>query len=206
MKKIILSALFASLVVIAYAQKFNGGAMIGFATSQVAGDNYSGFNKVGPVVGAFVNFYPAEHSSVQMELHYVQKGSRRSADYEKEDYDSYLLRLNYIELPLLYQYHIGRLYLEAGPSLAFFMAGYEERDGEDVKADDFSAVTVQFNFGVVYTVAENWKFGIRANNSLTNLRNHTSTGHVNRLWPNNHGQFNDVIMFTLGYQFLHFGN
>ena len=186
----------------AFTQQFNGGAMIGMATSQVAGDTYSGFNKVGPTAGFFVNFQPADHSSVQFEISYIQKGSRKNADVVKEDYDSYLLRLNYIEMPLLYRYHIGWFALEIGPSLGFFMGGYEEKDGEEIKADNFSPVTFDMNFGVVFTVAENWKFGLRSNNSFTNLRTQTYTGHVPRLWT--HGQFNDVILFTVGYQFFHF--
>ena len=206
MKKITLSIFLASFVIIGFAQRFNGGATIGMATSQVAGDKYSGFNKVGPIAGVFVNFQPVDHSSVQFEIMYIQKGSRKNANAVEEDYDSYLLRLNYIEMPLLYQFHIGWFALEAGPSVGFFMSGYEETNGQDVKADDFAAVTFQLNFGVVFSVNKNWKFGIRTNNSLTNLRNQTYTGHVNRLWPNNHGQFNDVIMFSFAYQFFHFGD
>ncbi len=206
MKKLILSLFFLSFVGIGFAQKFNGGAMIGLAASQVAGDQYSGFNKVGPIGGFFVNFQPTERSSVQMELYYIQKGSRKSANAVEEDYESYLLRVNYVELPLLYQYHIGWFHIEAGPSVAFSMGGYEERDGVEIQADDFATATFQLNLGIVFTIAENWKLGIRTNNSLTNLRNQTYTGNVNRLWPNNHGQFNDVMMFTFAYQFLHFGN
>ena len=205
MKKIILFIVLASFAFIGFAQPFNGGATIGMATSQVAGDTYSGFNKVGPVVGVFVNFRPADHSALQFEIMYIQKGARKNSNAVEEDYESYLLRLNYIEIPLLYQYHIGWFAFEAGPSVGIFMSGYEEKNGQDIQADDFATATFDINFGVVFTVANNWKFGIRTNNSLTNLRNQTYTGHVNRLWPNNHGQFNDVILFTFSYQFLRFG-
>jgi hypothetical protein len=186
-----------------YGQRFNGGAMAGMASSQVAGDTYAGYNKVGPLAGFFVNYYPSTQSSVQMELYYVQKGSRKSADVVEQDYESYLLRLNYVELPVFYRYHIGWFAIEAGPSLAFFMKGYEEKNGEDVNADDFANMTFQLNLGIMFSFARNWRFHIRTNNALTNLRNQTYTGHVPRLWT--HGQFNDVIMFQLAYQFVHFG-
>ncbi|MCD4724189.1 MAG: PorT family protein [Bacteroidales bacterium] len=203
MKKSILSIFLISFFIIGYAQKFNGGAMIGMAASQVAGDRYSGFNKAGPIAGFFVNFQPAEHSSFQFELSYVQKGSKKNANYAKGDDTSYLLRLNYVEMPLLYKFHFGRFAIEAGPSLAFFMGGYEEKNGEDVKADDFAPITFQLNLGVVFNITENWMVGIRTNNSFTNLRNKTHTGHVYRL--GSHGQFNDVLMLCLVYQFFHFG-
>ena len=205
MKKLILSISLLFIVLIGFGQKFNGGAMIGLAATQVAGDSYSGFNKAGPITGVFVNLRPTERSSLQMELYYIQKGSRKNANAVEEDYESYLLRLHYIEMPLLYQYHVGWFAIEAGPSVAFNMGGYEETDGQDVGADDFATATFQIHFGVVFSIAENWKIDIRTNNSLTNLRNETHTGQVRRIFPNNYGQFNDVLQITFAYQFMHFG-
>lgn len=202
MKKLVLFALFIFSILLVSAQKFNGGALLGISTSQVAGDQYSGFNKVGPVGGFFVNLEASERSTIQMELYYIQKGSKRNADYAIEDYESYLLRLNYIELPLLYRFNFGWFALEAGPSVAFLMSGYEERNSEEIMADDFATATFQLNFGAVFTIAENWKINIRTTNSFTNLRNQTYTGHVSRFWT--HGQFNDVLQFSVAYQFLHF--
>ena len=89
--------------------------------------------------------------------------------------------------------------------MAFTMSGYEETNGQDVQADDFAFATFQTHFGVVFTIADNWKIDIRTINSFTNLRKDTHTGHVRRIFPNNYGQFNDVLQFTLAYQFLHFG-
>ena len=169
MKKAIFSLLLMLFVMFGFAQKFNGGAMLGLAATQVAGDQYSGFNKAGPIVGFFVNLEASPHSTFQMELYYIQKGSRDNANAVEEDYDSYLLRLNYIELPLLYQYHLGWFAIQAGPSVAFNMSGYEETNGEDVGANDFATATFQLHFGVVFTIADNWKIDIRTNNSLTNL-------------------------------------
>jgi hypothetical protein len=98
---------------------------------------------------------------------------------------------------------MGWFAIQAGPSLAFLMSGYEERDGEEIQADDFAASTFQLHFGVMFTFARNWKLDIRTNNTFTNLRNKTYTGHVPRFWS--HGQFNDVIQITIAYEFLHFG-
>ena len=205
MRKVLATTILIILTSFAYSQQFNGGAMIGLAASQVAGDTYSGFHKAGPVAGFFVNLDATPRSTFQMELYYVQKGSRDNANAVEGDYDSYLLRLNYVELPLLYQFKLGWFALQAGPSVAFTMSGYEEKNGEEIQADDFAFATFQINFGVVFTVAENWKIDIRTNNSLTNLRNQTYTGHVRRIFKGNYGQFNDVLQITLAYQFFHFG-
>jgi len=205
MKKLILPILFASFIVFGFAQKFNGGAMIGLAATQVAGDQLSGFNKAGPIAGFFVNLDVSERSTFQMELYYIQKGSRKNANAVEEDYESYLLRLNYIEMPLLYQFKFGWFAIEAGPAVAFSMGGYEERNGEEIQADDYATATFQIHFGVAFTIAENWKIDIRTNNSLTNLRNETHSYQVRRIFPNNYGQFNDVLQITFAYQFFHFG-
>lgn len=202
MKKLLLSILFLSFVSFGFAQKFNGGAIVGMAATQVAGDTYSGFNKVGAIGGFFVNLQPTQRSSFQMELYYVQKGSRKNADAVEGDYNSFLLRLSYVEMPLLYKYHIRWFAIEAGPSVAFFMSGLEELDGVDQKKDNFAKATVQINFGVVFTLAKNWKLGIRTNNSVTSNRNEKNTGDVRRFWS--YGQYNDGLQFTLAYQFLHF--
>lgn len=205
MRKVLATTLLIILTSFAYSQQFNGGAMVGMAASQVAGDTYSGFHKAGPVAGFFVNLDATPRSTFQMELYYVQKGSRDNANAVEGDYDSYLLRLNYVELPLLYQFKLGWFALQTGPSVAFTMSGYEEKNGEEIQADDFALATFQINFGVVFTIAENWKIDIRTNNSLTNLRNQTYSGHVRRIFKGNYGQFNDVLQITLAYQFFHFG-
>ena len=87
-----------------YSQDFNGGVLGGINATQVFGDSYSGPNKAGLYLGVFVNRYFSKRSSVQLELDYIQKGSRKNPDGSTGDYDTYLLRLNYIELPVLYKY------------------------------------------------------------------------------------------------------
>ena len=205
MKKLLLTFLFASFILYGFAQKFNGGILAGLAALQVAGDQLSGFHKAGPIGGFFVNLDASVRSTFQMELYYIQKGSKKNADYAEGDEESYLLRLNYIEMPLLYKFKFSWFAIEAGPSVAFSMGGYEEKNGVEIVTDDFATATFQIQFGVVFTVAENWMIDIRTNNSLTNLRNETHTGQVRRIFPNNYGQFNDVLQITLAYQFFHFG-
>ncbi len=96
-------------VMTAAGQQFHGGVITGLAGSQVAGDTYSGYKKAGIFVGGYVSLNVAEKSAIHMELTYFQKGSRENPT-EKNGYQSYLLRLNYIEMPVLYQYIAGKIY------------------------------------------------------------------------------------------------
>ena len=78
-------------------------------------------------MGGFVNYEVGKHSSFQMELEFFQKGSRENPD-SSNNYNQYLFRTNYIELPILYQYRFNKRFkLEAGPSLGFLVSWYEER-------------------------------------------------------------------------------
>ena len=62
------------------AQRFTGGVMIGGDVSQVDGDTYSGYTKFGYLGGAYVGLQVSPHSSFQMELEYIQKGSRNDTN------------------------------------------------------------------------------------------------------------------------------
>ena len=52
LNKILIILLFP---VLCLCQDFNAGIIGGFSTSQVSGDELSGFNKIGPKIGFFVN-------------------------------------------------------------------------------------------------------------------------------------------------------
>ena len=55
------------------AQNFGGGLIAGLSTSQVAGDNLAGFNKIGMMAGAFVTFPQvySENIKLQLEIIYI---------------------------------------------------------------------------------------------------------------------------------------
>ena len=100
------------------AQRFNGGILAGGDVSQVDGDMYDGYHKWGYLGGAYVSLQISPHSSFQMELEYIQKGSRR-VDTTTSGGTQYLLRLHYIEVPFLYQFTFKKRFcFEAGPAAA----------------------------------------------------------------------------------------
>lgn len=180
-----------------YSQDFNGGVLGGINATQVFGDNYSGPNKAGLYLGVYVNRYFSKRSSIQLELDYIQKGSRKNPDGSTGDYDTYLLRLNYIELPVLYKYDFAEKgTLETGLSLGVLVHSYEEANGStEVSGDDFSSVDFSFNLGFYYTIVKNLRINIRFSNSILPIRPHAN-GQTYR-W--NQGQYNQGIAFILHY-------
>jgi hypothetical protein len=184
------------------AQEFHGGVTTGLVGSQVAGDTYSGFGKAGLFLGGYVGWEFTEHSGIQLELTYFQKGSRENPT-EKNDYDFYLFRVGYIELPVLYQYKINRFIVEAGPSLGFTLSYFEENEVEVISNlqgyNKPAAVTFQMNVGLRYFITQKFGADIRYNFSLWGIRENPATGDVWRLWT--YGQFNDAIVLSIFYQF-----
>jgi hypothetical protein len=196
MNKIYLSFLILFLSLGALAQEFNGGILGGLSTSEISGDRLQGPNKAGIYVGAFVNRYFSPRSSVQMELDFIQKGSRKNPD--SVSYDTYLLRLNYVELPVHYKYDFHeRGTLETGLSLGVLVHSHEEANGyEWTSGPEFNTLDLSFNIGLYYMIVERLWINVRYSNSVLAVRPHNS-GQTYR-W--NKGQYNEVLSFTLHYE------
>lgn len=182
-----------------YGQKFEGGVLAGLCASQVAGDTYSGYDKAGIFAGAYVSLPLSNRMDIRLEMDYIQKGSRKNPVPETNDYDSYLMRLGYVEMPLLLQYHIGsKLMAEAGPAISFLLHSSERFNQEDVYAHQFNKQNLSIIAGISYLVTEKISAGLRTNDSLFSIRKDTFTGNVWRFWG--YGQFNDVLVITIGYK------
>lgn len=190
-------AIFVITMMTARAQSFNGGFLAGIGAAEISGDRLEGPNKPGIYAGAFVNRYFTERSSAQMELNFVQKGSRKNPD--SLDYSTYLLRLNYVELFVNYKWDFGKMFtLEVGPSLGVLIKSYEEADGFILTEPPFNATDLNGNFGLFIWLTEHWQFNVRYSNSILAVRPH-SQGQTYR-W--NRGQYNEVLSFTFHYTFL----
>ncbi len=201
MKKLILSIFLFVILQNTEAQQFKGGMMFGFVSSQVAGDGYSGFHKAGLSGGFFVSLDLNPTSSLQMELHYIQKGSRYNDTTYQEDFQQYLLRLNYVDLPLIYQYRNKDFLFEAGLSTSFLLSHYEEKEYMESTYDDWKQVCFNTVFGVRYFLNEKWIVGVRTSNSINSIRKNEVEGNVYRYNRNKYGEFNDVLQLNLYYQF-----
>ncbi len=182
-----------------FSQSFNGGILGGVAATEISGDRLEGPNKAGLYVGGFVNRYFTERSSVQMELNFIQKGSRQNPDSTSTD--SYLLRLNYVEMFLHYRWDFGKVFsLEAGPSLGFLINNppYEESNGQDITGREppFKSTDLSLNIGLFVSLTEHIRFNIRYSNSILAVRPHAS----GQTYKWNHGQYNEVLSFVFFYQ------
>jgi len=193
---LIVFCFFCSLA--SYAQLFQGGVAAGIVGSQVAGDTYSGYRKPGAYASFWVKLAIKERSSFLTELSYYQKGSRHNPDDKLQDFTFYLMRLGYIEMPFLYQYHLrNKLTLEAGPSMSFLLHSYEELDYAEISYGKFSFFNPSFMVGVNYPINDKISVHFRTNNSILSIRKDKVNGARYRLFD--HGQYNDCMQLFLSY-------
>ncbi len=175
--------------------------MAGGVASQVQGDTYSGFYKPGIYCGGFAGLDVGKFSTFQLELDFVQKGSRKNTDTENGDYTFYLLRLNYIEVPVIWQAHfLKRLTLEIGPAVDVLVGSHEEtEDGEVENTVPLRTVNLNALAGFSCDIIPSLKINLRYIMSMTTIRDGSTTGYYKRfgVW----GQYNDLLAVSLWYRF-----
>jgi len=187
---------FMSLGPVLIGQQFNGGLIGGLSMSEISGDRLTGPNKAGVYAGGFVNTYISKKSSFQMELNFIQKGSRKNPD-TLDNSNYYLLRLSYIEMFLHYKWDFSELFtLEAGPSFGVLINSYEEADGQILTEPPFNNGDLSLNVGLFFSLTQRWRFNVRYSNSILAVRPHAS----GQTYKWNQGQYNEVLSFTFHYK------
>ena len=189
MRKIVLLML-VILPFALHAQRFNGGLLAGGLVSQVDGDNSAGYNKFGYLAGGFVSLRISPRSSFQLEMEYIQKGARQNADTLTNTGTTYLTRLHYLEIPLLYQFTFAnRFQAEAGPAADVLLGSYVTVNGLE------SAVIAGFSG----FITDHLKAGLRVNYSLMSIREGWVYGARKILFET--GQYNNVLSLSLSWYF-----
>jgi hypothetical protein len=200
MKKFLPLIAFVMIALTAASQRFHGGVMAGGVASQVQGDTYGGFYKLGVYCGGFVGFDVGKFSTLQMELDFIQKGSRKNTNPDKGDEEFYLLRLNYIEVPLIWQVHfLKRITFEMGPAMDVLISSYEEtQDGEIENVVPLRPVNLNALAGLSCDIIPSLKVNLRFIMSITTIRHGSTTGYYTRFgtW----GQYNDLLALTVWYR------
>ena len=187
---------FMFLGTVLFGQQFSGGLIGGLSTAEISGDRLTGPNKAGIYAGGFVNTYISNKSSFQMELNYIQKGSRKNPD-TLDNSNFYLLRINYVELFVHYKWDFAeRFTLEAGPSYGILISSYEEADGQILTEPPFKTGDLSGNLGLFFSLTQRWRFNVRYSNSILAVRAHSK----GQTYGWNRGQYNEVLSFTLHYK------
>ena len=203
-KSLMLLLLFTS--VSASSQAFFGGLALGGVTSQVDGDNNNGFHKVGFTGGAFVGLELTDIFEAQFEIKYIQKGSRSDA----EDPYQFLIRLDYVELPLIASANLGFLTInghkvdwisfEAGASLDVLAYTNQKNNGaNEYGSNQWKRLCINGILGVKFNIVEKrLQLGARV---ITSINSAYAGNYLQALRFGQWGAFNDVLELVLYYRF-----
>jgi hypothetical protein len=182
----------------AFAQRFDGGAVVGFNATQVEGDTYKGYHKPGAVAGFYVETDIAPAIFAAMEIKYSQKGARKKVT--TKDPEKYIMRLNYIDLPVYLAFRTNdRGSILAGLTAGYLISGKEfDNYGEFIPEDQnkFNTFDLEPFVGFQFDFLDYLKADLRMGLSVLPIRG--KPVNTNYYWQNN--QFNNVITLALYYQ------
>ncbi len=193
--------LLLALPAMMFSQQFDAGIKTGISASQISGDQLGGFDKPGIYAGIFTSIELNQKSLITLEMNYVEKGSRKLARPDKGIYNSYRLMLNYIEIPVTYQYFIhDMLSLESGPSFGVLIKrdnNEEDENGVLNGTRPFNKYEFALNGGMNFWFNDNFAIGGRYSVSLLPVRKHDSGS---TYWFNR-GQHIELLRFYVTYRF-----
>ena len=197
--KLLLINLFLIFSLFSVAQKkgFNSGILIGVVPSQVDGDTYSGYHKVGIQTGLFSEFAFNEKISLFVEIKYINKGAKYVS---KNNLMYYKSSLHYVEIPFSLQYSYKNKYLfNAGLAFAYLVF-YTENFGAGnvIVAPFFKKLEFSGFLGIGYKLSDKLIFINRFGYSILPIRDYAlpSIRRFDNGWNNN------IIMLDLFYKFL----
>ncbi len=202
-KHIIIVVLLFLIIPVCHSQNFDAGLKLGLVASQVDGDTYGGYDKLGLDVGVYVNYYFTPRASLKLELEYIQKGSSHNPNFDIGDFDQYLLRVNYVQLPVLWHYQLTKSFsCETGLAFGVLMSYYEEKYQTQIQSNAFRKFALSYQAGFGYNIDQNWKANLRFDYSLIDIRAHDYFGSGTNVffqW----GQFSNAFVISIQYIIKH---
>jgi hypothetical protein len=182
---------------LSFAQRFEGGFLAGIVASQVDGDTYSGYNKLGISAGAFVFTPLSRMTDLQLEIKYISKGANKKVT--ELDPRQYTSNLNYIELPILLKLNTGKkIDWQAGIGFGYLFS-FTEKDENGPLIYDESAHFKPFELsgllGMNYAFTEHLSANIRFSYSILPVIDYGQT--TARYFRS--GAFNNLFNISIYY-------
>ena len=179
------------------SQTFDLGLVGGINTSQVSGDGLGGYNKLGLRIGGFIK-KELDHFNAQIELLYINKGSRSNA-LINNDYsyiDNYILKLNYVEIPIIIEKKIYKyIYAQSGLSIGRLIYMSELNNNYEINGISANNTEYSMHIGINSRLENNMYLNIRFSNSVFPIRAHSS----GQTYKWNRGQYNTSLSISLNY-------
>jgi hypothetical protein len=200
MRKVVFLVVLLSFGLSAIGQRFEGGILAGFNGTQVAGDAYEGYNHPGFLAGGYVQTDLAPAVFAGLELKFSQKGARSRQKSGSTDPVKYIMRLNYVDMPVFLGFRTNDVIsVVGGVSLGYLISSVEINENGKFPPEDqkpFNNFDLEPFLGFRFDISEKIKSDIRLAYSVLPIRGKPD----NDLWYWRQNQFNNVISFALYYR------
>jgi hypothetical protein len=171
LKPLFCAACLLSFASISFAQRFNGGILLGMNASQVDGDTYAGYNKFGLMGGAFVYTPLSKKFDMQLEIKYMGKGANKKTTEQSPS--KYRSNLNYIEIPVLLRLNTKiKIGWEGGLGFGYLFAYSEEDEYGKLPSDQsssFKPFELSSLIGATYQISQKFQINLRYSYSILSI-------------------------------------
>lgn len=150
--------------------EFNGLIRGGVASSQIYGDNFGGYNKLGFTGGIGTYTKISKRFTFQLEINYATRGSRERST--KANPIPFPLRLepHYVDVPLMLKTDISIFEIEFGVTNGFLLFHQEWVGNSKTPSDqhvwDFNRYELAGNMGINTSIADKWRINARFHYSI----------------------------------------
>jgi hypothetical protein len=184
---------------------FYGGLTAGANFSQVDGDYFAGYNKVGVNVGGIVYAQLEKHIAASLEILYSQKGSKSTGPREVDNgsyITDYGINLNYAEIPVMINYFDKRKsHFGAGLSYSRLTSSSEDlftspANNVDLSKYPFKSSDLNAVAGFELHLVKGLFLNVRFQYSLTPVRSNVLPDYSRS------SQYNNLFVFRLMYLFI----
>lgn len=179
-------------------------AILGIQGAQIDGDYYAGYNQPGAMGGISVCKDISEKNTAYFSFLFSQKGARQNANPEKNIFDFYSARLNYVEIPVGFQHHYKHFDLNVGLYYSRLISAKERNQNGDINTGvKFKNNDVGYFVGMERKFNEKFSGGVRFSYSLIPIRDYFFNGQIyyyniiSRLF--NRGLYNNTLSFYITY-------
>ncbi len=183
---------------------------LGMDASQIDGDVYSGYHKIGAFAGFGVNRKLSKRWEGELALTFIEKGVRKNVDsaaLANNNVTFSLIRLEYLEIPFVLRYSYRKFKAEGGAALGYLLKNPPSSISQNgaVIDNNFHSFDYSFIIGLGYKVAPNVLLNLRFEYSLVTMHPYyTSTvGIFHGQFPRNlfnYGLYNNVLVLSLNYK------
>lgn len=186
-------------------QKFAFGLKAGLNVSQIFGTGAQGINHFGFAGGFRFTYRFHDQFSFDPEVLYNMKGAARYPNVEKGDYESFFVDLDYVEVPIIFNFHFGKrrnFSFEFGPSIGFLVRESITYNGGLINnpTSSFNIYDISFLVGLNYSFPRGFGLNFRYMNSIAPIQPSLPPPSGNPFMMGL-GQLNTVLNLSLNYTF-----